>query len=313
MHSELLKASDLRKTYRCGGRRVTVLDGVSLSVAAGEALAFLGTNGSGKTTTIKIISGLIVPDNGNVAIDGKDVSCRAALKRMGAVLEGNRNLYWKLTAEENLQYFGVLKGMTRATAVRRSGELLGRLRLHQYRRVPVQALSRGMQQRIAIAVALMHQPKVLLLDEPTLGLDFEATQSIISLIEDAVREGLALLLTTHQLDVAERLADQVAIIRGGRIAVRGTIDTVISQFSSRRYSIKVGGTLSPAQEMKLKTLGASMSGNDITLNGDTDGLYRLLDVLRPLSLLSIGQGRATLRDVLSGVIGEQEDDRTVCC
>ena len=163
-----------------------------------------------------MIAGLIRPDAGKVEIAGKDPhQDPQALQGVGAVLEGNRNLYWRLTPLENLEYFGVLRQMPRKLAKTRGVELLKTFDLLEKRNVPVQKLSRGMQQKIAIAVALIHQPQLLLLDEPTLGLDVEAGETVKQLIRQVAAGGCAILLTTHQLNVAEALSDRVAIIRAG--------------------------------------------------------------------------------------------------
>lgn len=208
-----LEVENLRKTYRYGAALVEAVRSVSLTLTAGEVLAFLGPNGAGKTTTIKMIAGLIRPDAGRVRIAGLDPHRNPqALRLLGAVLEGNRNLYWRLTPEENLEYFGVLKGLSCREARWRGRVLLERFELTSKRRTTVQTLSRGMQQKLALAVALVQQPKLLLLDEPTLGLDVEATQNVKALVKAIASEGCAILLTTHQLDIAEELSDRVAII-----------------------------------------------------------------------------------------------------
>lgn len=314
MQKQILNVGDLRKSYQRGNNRFPVLKGVSLSIREGEVLAFLGKNGAGKTTTIKIISGLVVPDAGSVTVTGKDiVNDASTLKHVGAVLEGNRNLYWKLTADENLQYFGMLKGMKRKDAKRRSSELLNQLLQKNRRNVPVQVLSRGMQQMVGIATALVHQPRLLLLDEPTLGLDFEAAQAVISLIREVAREGLAVLLTTHQLDIAEKLADRVAMIRDGRVIVEGKTEDVIQHFSSQSYYIKVDGSLNDEQVHGLGELGASVSGNNIIFDGSNSQLYRIIEMLKPLPLLKIEKGGETLSDVFSLFIKEQERDRLIHC
>lgn len=141
---KVLEAARLRKVYRSQGKAIAAVRDVSLNISAGEVLAFLGPNGAGKTTTIKMIAGLILPDDGWVTIAGRNPHRDSqALRRLGAVLEGNRNLYWRLTAEENLEYFGVLRGLSRSVARQRGQELLERFDLLPKRRTPVQALSRG--------------------------------------------------------------------------------------------------------------------------------------------------------------------------
>ncbi|MEO1791498.1 MAG: ABC transporter ATP-binding protein, partial [Cyanobacteria bacterium J06629_19] len=150
-----LESEGLCKSYGRRKARFQAVRGVSLKIAPGEVLAFLGPNGAGKTTTIKMIAGLIRPDVGWVKIAGQDPHREPeALRGVGAVLEGNRNLYWRLTPLENLEYFGVLRGMSRREVRSRGLELLDAFSLLDKRKEPVQKLSRGMQQKIAIAVAL---------------------------------------------------------------------------------------------------------------------------------------------------------------
>jgi len=166
----VMETRNLCKSYGRGKQRFEAVQQVSLTLHQGEVLAFLGPNGDGKTTTIKMIAGLVRPDGGQVTVAGADPHRQpGALRNIGAVLEGNRNLYWRLTPEENLEYFGVLRQVPRKVAHRRGLELLARFGLQEKRNVPVQKLSRGMQQKVAIAVALIHHPQLLLLDEPTLG------------------------------------------------------------------------------------------------------------------------------------------------
>ncbi|NJM57303.1 MAG: ABC transporter ATP-binding protein, partial [Synechococcales cyanobacterium RU_4_20] len=162
---KILEAQGLCKTYRRGQQVVEAVRGVDLAIAPGQILAFSAER-AGKATTIKMIAGLIRPDAGTVAIAGRDPHREPdAVRQLGAVLEGNRNLYWRLTPMENLEYFGVLRGLTRQAARRQGRQLLERFELTGKRDAAVQNLSRGMQQKVAIAVALVHQPQLLLLDE----------------------------------------------------------------------------------------------------------------------------------------------------
>lgn len=257
-----LESKALRKSYGRGKRWFEAVRGVSLSLSPGEVLAFLGPNGAGKTTTIKMIAGLIYPDAGWVRIAGKDPHRQPdALRGVGAVLEGNRNLYWRLTPLENLEYFGVLRKLSRRTARQRGLELLERFELLDKRKEPVRKLSRGMQQKIAIAVALIHEPKLLLLDEPTLGLDVEAGETVKRLIRQVADAGCAILLTTHQLNVAEALADRVAVIRQGKIVAEQSTQDLIRRFSDRSaYYIEVDGAIDISRRLSLEKLGALVDG-----------------------------------------------------
>lgn len=298
----ILEAQNLQKIYRSGQKVFTAVEDVSLSIASGQVLAFLGPNGAGKTTTIKMIAGLVLPDAGWVNVAGLDPHRQArALRSIGAVLEGNRNVYWRLTPEENLEYFGVLRGLSRSTARQRGRELLERFDLVEKRKTLVQALSRGMQQKLAIAVALIHNPRLLLLDEPTLGLDVEATQSVKRLVREIAAEGRAILLTTHQLDIAEELSDRVALINQGRIIVEELTSDLIRQFSGTAYRIQISQSLDPERLSKLETLGVTMTDQEVAISQlmvhDPDLLYPVLEILRPLPLEQIQRDQANLTGI----------------
>jgi ABC-2 type transport system ATP-binding protein len=225
-----LEVNNVHKKYRQGKKTIQALSGLSLSINTGEVLAFIGPNGAGKTTSIKIIAGLIQPDIGSVIIAGFDSHRHPQAQGMlGAVLEGSRNLYWRLTAEENLEYFAVLKGINRLNARKQAVKLLEQFGLINKRKTPVKSLSRGMQQKLAIAVALVHKPSLLLLDEPTLGLDVEAGETVKNLVKQIAAEGCAILLTTHQLDIAEEISDRVAIIQKGMIIAEAPTSEIIRQ------------------------------------------------------------------------------------
>ena len=175
-----IELSGLAKRYRRGKGWLTAVDDVTLAVPAGQVIGLLGPNGAGKTTTIKMACGLILPTAGTIRINGYDVGREraAAVRQIGAVLEGSRNVYWPLTAWQNLMYFGRLKGLRAAEIKPRAERLLTDLGLWDRRNETVGSYSRGMQQKVAIAAALITDPPVLLLDEPTIGLDVEAARTV---------------------------------------------------------------------------------------------------------------------------------------
>ncbi len=300
-----LEVYNLRKTYKQRGKLIEAVSGICLSINTGEVLAFLGPNGAGKTTSIKMIAGLIRPDAGWVKIAGCDPHRNPqALRMLGAVLEGNRNLYWRLTPEENLEYFGVLRGLTRRVAHQQGLKLLERFGLLNKRRTPVQTLSRGMQQKLAIAVALIHQPRLLLLDEPTLGLDVEASENVKALVREVAREGCAILLTTHQLNVAEEISDRVAIIHKGKILTEEPTREMIRRFSGSTYTIEVEGELDPRRISKIEVLGAVVQLGQIVYSGTPEGLYQVLAVLEPLPLVQVKQDQADLTKIFLKLVRE---------
>lgn len=300
-----LEAYDLRKTYRQGGKSIEAVCSVSLTINAGEVLAFLGPNGAGKTTTIKMIAGLIQPDVGWVRIADRDPQRDPrALRGLGAVLEGNRNLYWRLTPEENLEYFGMLKGLSSRVARQRGRELLERFDLLQKRRTPVKALSRGMQQKLSIAVALVHQPQLLLLDEPTLGLDVEATENVKVLVREIAKSGCAILLTTHQLNIAEELSDRVAIIQKGKIVALELTRELIRQFSGSAYTIEIETGLDPMQVSAIEALGAVVTGHVVKVRGPVE-LYQVFELLKPLPLIQVKKEQADLTEIFLKLVREK--------
>jgi ABC-2 type transport system ATP-binding protein len=304
----VLKAHDLKKFYFDKGRAIAAVRDVSLQVTAGEVLAFLGPNGAGKTTCIKMIAGLIRPDEGRVKISNYDPHRNPqALRLVGAVLEGNRNIYWRLTSEENLEYFGVLRGLSQRVARQRSQALLERFNLTHKRRTVVQSLSRGMQQKLAIAVALAHQPQLLLLDEPTLGLDVEATEDVKRLVRELAWEGCAILLTTHQLAIAEELSDRVAIINNGKIVVEESTDELIRQFSSSAYLIELEEAIDLERICQIEALGGQVQANQTIRIVQLETLYRVLEILKPLPLLRVQQDQANLTDVFLKLVREGRD------
>ncbi len=300
-----LEAYNLKKTYRQNNQTVPAVQNVSLTIASGEVLAFLGPNGAGKTTTIKMIAGLIEPDGGSVRISGSDPHRNpAALQKLGAVLEGNRNLYWQLTPEENLEYFGVLKGLSRRKARLSGNALLERFRLTHKRRTPVQQLSRGMQQKLAFAVALIHQPQLLLLDEPTLGLDVEATEDVKILVREIAASGCAILLTTHQLAIAEELSDRITIIQKGEILTELPTQQLIRQFSGTAYKIEIEDMLDTLRLNALEAMGVDVTEEKIIYVRQQELLYKVLAILNPIPLYRVEKEEADLTQIFLKLVRE---------
>ncbi|HEX8274255.1 MAG TPA: ABC transporter ATP-binding protein [Longimicrobiaceae bacterium] len=293
-----LLVDNLVKTYRTGGRTIEAVQGVSFEIAAGGIFAFLGPNGAGKTTTIKMIAGLVEPTRGKVLVSGRDPHRdREVGRQIGAVLEGSRNIYWRLTPEENLEYFGALRGLSFRVARQRGLELLDRFGLADRRGMPVRALSRGMQQKVAIAVAVLHEPSLLLLDEPTLGLDVRASEEVKRLVRELAGEGRAILLTTHHLTVAEEIADEVAVIQNGKLIVQGGMQDVLASFSDTSYRITYQGSLQAAQVRDLARFQTEVRGDSLIYLGSASGLYEVLQILYPLEIDSVTRDRKSLTDV----------------
>jgi ABC-2 type transport system ATP-binding protein len=305
----VLQATDLRKRYVGKQGPVEAVRGVSLRVDAGEVLAFLGPNGAGKTTTVKMICGLVLPDGGEIRILGEDpLRGPRALRHVGAVLEGNRNLYWHFTPMENLEYYGMIRGLPRREARRRGAELLDQLGLGDKAREKTQSLSRGMQQKLALAVAFLHRPPLLLLDEPTLGLDVESAIAMRRTVRELARAGQAVLLTTHQLDVAEEVADRVAIIRRGELVAEGPPAELTARFAAGTYTLELAQPADPAVARRLEELGAVLTEpRRVTLRADTQLFWRVMEALRPAEVVAVQRDRATLTETFLQLIKEEGD------
>jgi len=298
-----LEAYNLKKTFRRGKQIVPAVKDVSLTIYPGEILAFLGPNGAGKTTSIKMMASLIQPDAGWVRIVGKDPHRNAsALRNLGAVLEGNRNLYWRLTPEENLEYFGVLKGLTRREARSSGRELLEKFELLSKRHTPVEQLSRGMQQKLAFAVALVHRPQLLLLDEPTLGLDVEATEDVKILVREIAAAGCAILLTTHQLQIAEILSDRIAIIQKGEILAEAPTQKLIQQFSGTAYKIEMEVALDETRILELETIGLEIESRRVIYVDCAELLYKAFTILQPLPIQTVVKKQANLTEIFLQIV-----------
>jgi ABC-2 type transport system ATP-binding protein len=199
--------------------RFVAVDAIDLRVEQGEIFGVLGPNGAGKTTTMRMLATLLEPTSGEARVLGIDVTRepREVRRRLGAVLSGERSLYWKLTARENLEYFAALYHVPRAEAPRRIAEALVAVNLTDRADDYVERFSTGMRQRLVLARALLPNPPLLLLDEPTVGLDPQAARDMRDRVRELREQGRTVLLTTHYMEEADQLCDRVAIIDHGKI------------------------------------------------------------------------------------------------
>jgi ABC-2 type transport system ATP-binding protein len=201
------------------------VDGLDLTVARGEFYALLGPNGAGKTTTLRMVAGLLAPDAGRIEVLGIDLAVDpAAAKRRIAYLPDDPLLYGKLKPTEYLEFVAGLWGIDAKAAEPRARELLAWLDLEKHAHELTEGFSRGMKQKLALAGALIHAPELLILDEPLTGLDAGAARQVKDLLLSHVAKGGTVILTTHILEVAERLAQRIGIIQHGRLIAQGTLD-----------------------------------------------------------------------------------------
>jgi ABC-2 type transport system ATP-binding protein len=211
-------------TIRRRRKDVVALDGLSLAVPEGELFGLLGPNGAGKTTTIKILTTLLIPTSGTATVLGLDIvrDAKAIRKRIGFVFGGEKGLYYRLSGSDNLRYFAELYGVAPREIGARIGELLALVGLTDRADERVEGYSRGMKQRLHLARTLLHRPRVLFLDEPTIGLDPIGARELRKIVTDLHAEGTTIILTTHYLFEADAMCQRIGVIDHGHLVALGT-------------------------------------------------------------------------------------------
>lgn len=304
-------AEHLVKTYTKG--HVRALDDLSLDVEEGTVLSVLGPNGAGKTTVVRILATLLAPDSGNASVGGIDVIRHPEKVREIIGLSGQYAAVDEtLNGWDNLVMFGRLYHLSKSAAVKRAEELLERFSLTDSARRPIKTYSGGMRRRLDLAASLIVQPKVLFLDEPTTGLDPRGRQEMWEVIEELVKGGVTLLLTTQYLDEADQLADDIVVIDHGKVIARGTSDALKKQVGGEQLEVVVEQDHVQATiEIVSRVSGAKPSFDEglrqISAPVST-GASALIEVLRSLDAagihpLDIALKRPSLDDVFMSLTG----------
>ncbi len=262
----MLQVTDLHKSFG----EIHALQGCSFSVEKGAMLGFLGPNGAGKTTAMRSIFRLIKPDRGEVTWEGRPIDADDLL-RFGYMPE-QRGLYPKMKARDQLAYFGRLHGMNKSDAVTSAEKWLAIFGLEDRATTPVEALSHGNQQRVQLAAALVHDPELLVLDEPFSGLDPIAVETMSSVLTQEALAGKAVVFSSHQLDLVEDLCEDVAIINDGAVVVSGEVERLKDAAPIRHLELEVEGDASALVDQLDGVQSKSASGNRLTaiISSDTD-------------------------------------------
>ena len=309
-------AQHLIKTYRNG--EVRALDDLSLDVEEGTVLSVLGPNGAGKTTTVRILATLLTPDSGNATVGGIDVIKHPEKVREIIGLSGQYAAVDEtLTGWDNLVMFGRLYHLGKQASINRANELLERFSLTESARRPIKTYSGGMRRRLDLAASLIVRPKVLFLDEPTTGLDPRGRQEMWGVIEELVKDGVTLLLTTQYLEEADQLADEIAVIDHGKVIARGTSDVLKKQVGGERLEVVVES----AHIKATMEIVAKVSGDKVSLDEAlrqisapvSTGATALIEVLRALDTagihpLDVGLKRPSLDDVFMSLTGHVAEE-----
>ncbi|MGW7259943.1 ATP-binding cassette domain-containing protein [Streptomyces sp. NPDC054834] len=292
------------------GKVRKAVDNVNLTVRPGELVTVLGPNGAGKTTTVRMLTGLLLPTSGTVLVDGHDVvrDRRRASLACGFSLGGDTGLYPRLTAEQNLTFFGMMYGLRGKALKSKAGELLAAVDLEQRAADLVGSFSRGMKQRLHLARSLLHDPAVLILDEPSTGLDPQSAASMRALVARLSGEGRSILLTTHDMREAEELSNRIVLMKGGRVQTESTAsDLRLAAADRLGHTVNVvfaGSAVPEAMASCPGVLSEQRDGTSVTLRA-TDGAAAVQWVLErfPGQTVSVSVTPPTLEDVFLEMVG----------
>jgi ABC-2 type transport system ATP-binding protein len=269
----MLEVTGLRKAYP----KKQALENVTFSLRPGTSFGFLGPNGAGKSTTMKILTGIVKADSGSAKLFGKDLTreSEAVSKYIGYVPQ-DITLYEKLSAFENLEFFGEAYGVRGKELKQRIQEVLTRTGLLERSKDIVSTFSGGMKRRINIAAALLHRPKLLILDEPTVGIDPQSRNHIFEMIRELNREGVTIIYSTHYMEEVEALCDEVAIMDQGSIKAMGPLGQLLEQYGQKSIYLEVPGLTELSQDPDVASIRKEGSGWLLETEKSADVMQRLL-------------------------------------
>jgi ABC-2 type transport system ATP-binding protein len=237
----MLELINVTKNYTIKNRIIEAVNNVSFNVDNNQIVAFVGPNGAGKTTVIKMVCGLIIPDSGEILIDGFNIknARKKCLENLGVVLDGVRNIHWRLTVNENIEIFLNLRGKSYKEYRNNINYFLERMDLLSHRKKECRFLSRGTQQKVAIVCALAVDPKLLLLDEPTLSLDLKSSIELALLLKEEKEKGKSILISTHDLEFVKNVPDKMVFIENGKISNYGTTMNILEDYKIKTKDLNI--------------------------------------------------------------------------
>ncbi|MEE4272224.1 MAG: ABC transporter ATP-binding protein [Thermoanaerobaculales bacterium] len=307
----MIRIEGLKKSFG----ELAAIDDVSFEVRDGEVFGLLGPNGAGKSTTINTISGVLQPDGGRVLVDGRDIWLEPkAVKCTLGVVPQEISVYDDLTARDNLSFWGSLYGLRGAELKARIDESLERVGLTQRAGDTVRTFSGGMKRRLNLCMGLLHRPKFLLLDEPTVGIDPQARLTILDVIREVASAGTTVLYTTHYMEEAERLCDRIAIIDHGRILAIGTLSELIRRAGEAEV-LRVRGDFTDDSLRErlhrlsgIRVLRAEEDAAVLSIDTDGPGLMKVLPDVLALEVDDVAIQRPSLEGVFIALTGRELRD-----
>ncbi len=298
---DALTLTDITKRFG----EFTAVDAFSLRVPVGEVLGFLGPNGAGKTTTIRMIMSILYPDSGEISVLGHPRASQVK-DRIGYLPE-ERGLYRKMTVEKTLRYFGKLKGLSGTELRRRIDESLERVELGDWKKKRVEALSKGMQQKLQFVSTLLHQPELVILDEPFSGLDPINVELLERLIAELRNENKTVIFSTHQMEQAERLCDRIVLINRGRKLIDGPLSEIRARFHTRILLFEGEGDFSRLTSLDGVSKAHITAGQArLELGDEVDSYAILRHAIDWVRITHFEVQRPSLHDIFVKLVG---DDR----
>lgn len=302
----MLEVLNVTKIYKKSNRKIIANDNISLTIPNGEVVGFLGGNGAGKTTLIKSICNLIRPTSGQISFLGKNIHSNPDFvrRKVGVMLEGARNLYNFLTVDANLSYFSLLNKLDHKKAIIEQDRLLELFGLIKERKSTVNQLSRGMQQKVAIIVAILKDPDLLILDEPTLGLDVVAQADLKALLLDIIKKrNKTLVICTHDTSLINDVCKNIAVFNKGKLLEYGALDTLRNKSSASNYSIILKNSEDNFLRLTERYSGFGIESHGETLEIIVDSLESIFTEIEFSDILKVEKRSKTIEQYLVQLTG----------
>lgn len=290
------------KNFKLSFGNKEIIRGLSFNVKKGEIFGFLGSNGSGKTTTIRALLGIYQADSGELLINGEEFSP----ERIGAIgyLPEERGLYKKEKVIDVMQYFGRLKGLSKKEAQEFSKKYLKRVGLEDKANLNIDKLSGGQQQKIQLGITIMGKPEILILDEPTKGFDPVNRQLLMDIIEEENTRGATIMMVTHQMEEVEKICNRALLLKNGKMEAYGTVDEIRNKFGEQRIILEFVGDLPKSDKFEVIKKEANYA--ELSLKADSQEILEEL-VSKNLQIINFKVQKSTLNEIFLNIYGEENE------